>query len=68
MGCIRFIYNYKLKEIKGRIINATIFKKLDNKYYVSGVYEENIEILSIISKNIIGIDLGVKDLVITISN
>ena len=55
----------KLKEIKGKIINATISKELDNKYYVSVVYEENIEIPPIISKNIIGIDLGVRDLVIT---
>ena len=54
----------KTKEIKGRIINATISKEI-NRYYVSILYEENLEEKNIIPKTIIGIDLGVKDLVIT---
>ena len=31
-----------LKEINGRIINATIIKEKDNRYYVSLVVEEQI--------------------------
>ena len=54
----------KTKEIKGRIINATISKEI-NRYYVSVLYEEDLEEKNIIPKTIIGIDLGVKDLVIT---
>ena len=55
-----------LKEIEGRIVNATIVKELTNKYYVSVVVEESIkETEKVIPRKIIGIDLGVKDLVIT---
>ena len=54
----------KTKEIKGRIINATISKEI-NRYYVSVLYEEDLEEKNIIPKTIVGIDLGVKDLVIT---
>ncbi len=54
----------KTKEIKGRIINATISKEI-NRYYISILYEEDLEEKNIIPKTIVGIDLGVKDLVIT---
>ena len=54
----------KTKEIKGRKINATISKEI-NRYYVSVLYEQEIEEKNIIPKTIVGIDLGVKDLVIT---
>ena len=54
----------KTKEIKGRKINATISKEI-NRYYVSVLYEEDLEEKNIIPKTIVGIDLGVKDLVIT---
>lgn len=54
-----------LKEINGRIINASITKEKSNKYYVSVVYEQELTILPVIKPKIIGIDLGVKDLVIT---
>ena len=66
----------KLKEVKirgyrnldslnSRIINATVSKELDNSYYVSVCVEE--DIIQPIFKpiNIVGIDLGIKDLVIT---
>lgn len=53
-----------LKEIKGRIINATVYKEA-NKYYVSICVESIINIPKIIPSKIIGIDLGIKDLVIT---
>ena len=53
-----------LKNINGRIINATI-KKQAGKYYVSICVEEYINIPNIIPTKIIGIDLGIKDLIIT---
>ena len=54
----------KTKEIKGRIINATISKDI-NRYYASVLYEEDLEEKNIIPTRVVGIDLGVKDLVIT---
>ena len=54
----------KTKEIKGRIINATISKEID-RYYVSVLYEEDLEDKQVIPRTIVGIDLGIKDLVIT---
>ena len=55
-----------LKEIKGKIINATIEKETTNKYYVSIVVEEKEFGLSKVTpQSIVGIDLGIKDLVVT---
>ena len=66
----------KLKEIKikgyrnlktfedKRIINATI-SNVANKYYVAVCVEENITSNEFILRNVIGLDLGVKDTVIT---
>lgn len=54
-----------LNQIKGRIINATISREANNKYYVSVVYEEDLVVPPIKQTKIIGIDLGIKDLVIT---
>jgi putative transposase len=53
-----------LKEINGRIINSTIYKEA-NKYYVSICVEQFITIPKIIPAKIIGMDLGIKDLLIT---
>lgn len=53
-----------LKEINGRIINATINKEAD-KYYVSVCVEEEIIVPEFTPTSIVGIDLGIKDLVIT---
>lgn len=53
-----------IKEINGRIINATIYKEA-SKYYISICVEEIVTISNIIPTKIIGIDLGIKDLVIT---
>lgn len=53
-----------LKKINGRIINATIYKEA-NKYYVSICVEEEIIIPTLIPTSIIGIDVGIRDLVIT---
>lgn len=54
-----------ITEIKGKIINATISKEKDLKYYVSITYEQEIITPRFIPTKIIGIDLGIKDLVIT---
>ena len=55
-----------LEVINGRIINATITRETTNKYYVSVLVDE-IEVINkkIKATNIVGIDLGIKDLVIT---
>ena len=54
-----------INEIEGRIINATVSKEKNNKYYVAVVFEQEIKELQTIPNKIIGIDLGIKDLVIT---
>ena len=57
-----------LERINGRIINATISYETTGKYYVSVLVEEvSIKNKKIEPKSIVGIDLGVKDLVITSS-
>ena len=53
-----------LETINGRIINATISKEA-NKYYVSVCVEEDISVPEFIPTSIVGLDLGIKDLVIT---
>ena len=55
-----------LEVINGRIINATIEKDTTNKYYVSVLVDE-IEVIKKQAKptSIVGIDLGIKDLVVT---
>ena len=52
-----------LCSIKGRIINATIYKEA-GKYYVSVCVENFVTIPYIVPTKIVGIDLGIKDLVI----
>ena len=66
----------KLKEVKikgyrtleilpGRIINVTVNQLASGKYYVSVLVEENHIAPKIIPRKIVGIDLGIKDVVIT---
>ena len=55
----------KLNKIAGRIVNATVSRELDNIYYVSILVEEDIINLEYIPTTIVGLDLGIKDLVIT---
>ena len=66
LGLVNIKGYRNLDNINGRIINATIERECTSKYYVSVIVEET-EILK--SKktptSIVGIDLGVKDLVIT---
>lgn len=61
------IKGYRNKEeIEGRIINTTIIKETTGKYYISVIIEEEERIKEKVSPtSIVGIDLGVKDLVIT---
>lgn len=54
----------KLQEIKGRIISATVSREAE-KYYVSVCIEEDKIVNEFIPTSIVGIDLGVKDLVVT---
>ena len=55
-----------LNKIDGRIINATIEKETTGKYYVSVLVEEKDIIKEKVTpNNIVGIDLGVKDIVVT---
>ena len=53
-----------LKEIKGRIINTTVERKA-RKYYVSVCVEEEIEEKRYEKESIVGIDVGIKNLVVT---
>lgn len=56
-----------LKIINGRIKSAVI-RRESTKYYVSVLVEEDIIVPIIKPKNIIGIDLGIKDVIITSYN
>ena len=53
-----------LKKINGKI-KSSVVRKISDRYYVSILVEENILIPSIVHKTIVGIDLGIKDMVIT---
>ena len=60
------IRGYRHKEkIEGKIINATIIKEATNKYYVSVLIEEELLVNKVTPTTIVGIDLGLKDLVVT---
>ena len=66
LGLVNIRGYRNLKEIKGKIINATIEKETTNKYYVSIVVEEKeFETNKVTPQGIVGIDLGIKDLVVT---
>lgn len=53
-----------LTNIDGRIINATITKE-GRKYYVSVIVEENVTLPEKKENYVIGVDIGVKSLVVT---
>ena len=60
------IRGYRNRErIEGKILNATISRETTNKYYVSVVVVVDILIEKAIPTSIVGIDLGIKDLVVT---
>ena len=52
-------------KIEGKILNATISKETTNKYYVSVLVEEDLLVEKVTPTTIVGIDLGIKDLVVT---
>ena len=54
-----------LDKINGRIKIATVSRELDDTYYVSGVVEVDFIQPKFIPTTIVGLDLGIKDLVIT---
>ena len=54
----------KLKKLNVKILNATISKEA-GRYYVSVCVEECIDYPSFLLKNMVGIDLGIKNLVVT---
>ena len=66
LGLVNIKGYRNLDSINGKIINATIERECTSKYYVSVVVEET-EILKNkkTPTSIVGIDLGIKDLVIT---
>ena len=57
-----------LEYLPGRVINATIEQASTLKYYVSVLVEEDDVYTKLKPRKIIGIDLGIKDIVITSDN
>ena len=53
----------KHRDFKGMIKSVTVSLTTDNKYYVSILVEENTETIKLLD-NAIGLDLGLKDLII----
>ena len=66
LGLVNIRGYRNLDSINGNIMNATIERDTTNKYYVSVVVEETEFIKEKVKPtSIVGIDLGIKDLVIT---
>lgn len=66
LGLVNIRGYRNLKCIKGKIVNATITRETTGKYYVSVLVEQTeINIKKVKPNNIVGIDLGVKDIVVT---
>lgn len=62
---LKWVKFAKSREIQGRILNCTITKTCSDKYFVS-VCCTNVEIEKFENnKNIVGIDLGIKEFAIT---
>ena len=60
------IRGYRSKErIEGKILSTTISRETTNKYYVSVLVEEDLLVEKVTPTTIVGIDLGIKDLVVT---
>lgn len=52
-----------IKSINGKIVNATVSKEKNGKYYVSVIYDMvDVKNSDFIPRNIVGIDLGIKKL------
>ena len=66
LGLVKIRGYRDLDKIDGRIINATVIRESTGKYYVSVVAEVEKQVLEKVKpRTVVGIDLGVKDLVIT---
>ena len=66
LGLVKIRGYRNLNELTDRIINITIEKEKTNKYYVSVITEKEEETpKKITPTSIVGIDLGIKDLVVT---
>ena len=66
LGMISIKGYRNLDHIEGKIVNASITKETTGKYYVSVLVEEKeVNIKKIKPTSIVGIDLGVKDIVVT---
>ena len=66
LGSVKIRGYRNLEEIDEKIINATIAKETTGKYYVSIVVEEvNKKVPKVTPISIVGIDLGIKALVVT---
>ena len=66
LGLVKIRGYRNLNELTDRIINITIEKEKTNKYYVSVITEKEEKTpKKITPTSIVGIDLGIKDLVVT---
>lgn len=66
LGLVKIRGYRNLDELTDRIINITIEKEKTNKYYVSVITDKEEETpKKITPTSIVGIDLGIKDLVVT---
>ena len=66
LGLVKIRGYRNLEELTDRIINITVEKEKTNKYYVSVITEKEEEThKKITPTSIVGIDLGIKDLVVT---
>ena len=66
LGLVNIRGYRNLERINGKIINATIERETTNKYYVSVIVEEIEAVKEKVNPiSIVGIDLGIKDLVVT---
>ena len=65
LGLVKIRGYRNLNELTDRIINITIEKEKTNKYYVSVIIEKEEAPKKITPTSIVGIDLGIKDLVVT---
>ena len=62
------IRGYRNKEVLPGDVKSAVIKKEAGRYYVSVLIEEPLIKPLSVSKNIIGIDLGIKDLIVTFYN
>ena len=62
------IKGYRNKTILDGVIKSAVIRKEGNKYYVSVLVEEEIYLPRFNLNNIVGIDLGIKDFLVTSHN